>query len=111
MRSKLKRRGGHVDATGRSKHGPRFVMHPHWVLDGEAYRDLRALPRAIYTFLRRRFNGTNNGHINVSVRMIAAELRCSKDSAGKALGVLVDHGFIKCAQKGSFHWKHGTASR
>ena len=96
--------------NGRTKHGPSFVRHFHYVLDCPAYRDLPALPRAVYMVLRRRFNGRNNGNIYCSVRDLAKELHCSKDSAAKALWILADHGFITSVQPGSFNWKSGKAS-
>lgn len=76
----------------------------------EAYRSMKALPRAVYTELRRRYNGRNNGEILLSVREIVDELHCSKDSASAALGELEEKGFIKCAQRGSFHYKIRHAS-
>jgi len=97
--------GRGVNKKGRSKRGEPFVMLWRHVLQCEAYQSLKALPRAVYTELRRRFNGSNNGQITCSLRMLEAELHCSKDSAAKALRELEEKGFIKCAQPGSFNYK------
>jgi hypothetical protein len=99
-----------VDKKGRNKFGPPYVQHYHWVLDTAAYRDLRPLPRALYTFLRKRFNGKNNGHIFASVRDVEKELHCSKDSASAAFRTLEDHGFILCSRRGTFSQKLGRAT-
>ena len=98
-----------VNKKGRNRYS-RFVLYYHHELDCPAYRDLKAIPRAVYMELRRRFNGTNNGYIFCSVRDLSAELHCSKDTAGKALWTLAKHGFIICNQLGSFNWKSGQAS-
>jgi DNA-binding HxlR family transcriptional regulator len=105
MSNRHKRRGRGVDATGRSKGKEPFVMLRKFVLASEAYRSLKPLPRAIYTELRRRYNGTNNGYISCSLREIEKELHCSKNTASAALGELVKKGFIKRATCGSFHYK------
>jgi hypothetical protein len=100
-----------VNKTGRNSFGPGFVRHFHYVLDSPAYRDLSPVARGVYMVLKRWFNGTNNGNIYCSVRDLSKELHCSKDTASAALRELVDHGFIKCQQRGSFNWKRGMASR
>lgn len=83
----------------------KFVKLESYMLRCEAYRSMKALPRGVYTELRRRFNGRNNGEILLSIREIVHELHCSKDSATAALRELEEKGFIKCAQRGSFHYK------
>lgn len=93
-----------VNKTGRNKHDP-FVKLSHFVLNSPAYKSMNSLSRSVYTELRKRYNGQNNGEISCSVRELERELHCSKDSAGKALKELVAKGFIKCAQAGSFHYK------
>jgi hypothetical protein len=110
MSAKSRRVKRAVLPNGRSKHGDGFVKLENWVLDTPAFRDLKALPRAVYVLLRRRFNGLNNGHIYLSVRTVADELKCSKDTASRAFKTLEERGFIRSAQKGSFHWKSGNAS-
>lgn len=105
MSDYAKRGGRGANRKGRSRNRPRFAMHYHYLLDCPAYRDLRPLARGAYMLLKRRFNGSNNGHINCSIRDLTKELHCGKDSARAALKELVEHGFIRQAQPGSFNYK------
>lgn len=105
MSSRHKKKTRGVNKTGRDAKPEKFVMHRHYVLRCEAYRSMKALPRAVYMELRRRFNGSNNGKIVCSIREIVRECNCSKDAASAALKELQEKGFIKCTQKGSFHFK------
>lgn len=108
--STRKRRGGRRhDATGRSTN-ERFVWLKHWLLNSPAWKSMKPIPRALYVALRKRFNGTNNGQISISVREAATEIRCAKDSAMRALWELEEKGFIKCSQRGDFNWKLKLAS-
>jgi hypothetical protein len=110
MSSKHRRAFRRVDKKGRSKGTEKFVMVWNHVLRCDAYRSMKALPRAVYFELRRRFNGMNNGKIHCSIRELVAEFHCSKDSAAAALAELEEKGFIKCARLGSFHYKIRHAS-
>ncbi|MCC0007828.1 MAG: GntR family transcriptional regulator [Hyphomicrobiaceae bacterium] len=109
MSSKQARPRRAVNKKGRNKHAT-FVKLEGYVLRCDAYRALRPVARAIYTELRRRFNGRNNGQISCSVRELAAELHGGKDTIRTALDDLIAKGFIKRAQKGSFNFKlrHAT---
>lgn len=104
MAGKFKRRSG-ADKTGRSKFPEKFVMLRRYVLQSDAYRSLKPIPRAAYTELRRRFNGHNNGEISCSIREIVAAINCSRDSAGAAFRELEEKGFIKCARQADFNYK------
>jgi hypothetical protein len=104
MSSKFRKRGG-ANQTGRSKYPETFVMLMKHLLQSDAYRSLKPIPRAVYTELRRRYNGRNNGEISCSVREIAAEVHCSKDSASAAFDELQAKGFIKQSRPASFHYK------
>ena len=55
--------------------------------------------------LKKRFNGRNNGEISCSIRELTRELHCGKDTATAALAELVEHGFIRQSQPGSFQFK------
>jgi hypothetical protein len=105
MSSRHQRQYRKIDKKGRSRGQARFVMLEHWLLDCEAYRSLKPIPRAVYTELRRRFNGLNNGQIIASVRDLAEACKCSKDGVQDALKDLEKKGFIKAASRGSFHYK------
>lgn len=110
MSSRYRRRTRGVDNKGRSKTEEKFVMLQHYLLKSDAYRSMKPLPRAVYTELKRRYNGRNNGEIFCSIRELVAELHCSKDGASAALRELEDKGFIRCARRGSFHYKVKHAS-
>ena len=95
---RLTRKGRPIDA------GP-FVMLEGYVLKCPAYLSMKAIPKTAYTELRRRFNGLNNGLIMCSCRQMAEAINCSKDSALAALKELEAKGFIKCEERGNFHYK------
>ena len=105
---RYRRRLGH-NATGRDR-TERFVLLRWPLLKSLAWQSLRPTPRQVYVSLRMRFNGSNNGEISTSVRELEDELHISKNTAGRALQELQEKGFIRCRQKGSFHWKDGPAS-
>jgi len=106
MSTPVRHRSRRPNATGRSRrNGEPFVMLRRHVMRSAAYKSLNAHQRGVYMELKARFNGLNNGNISCSLRELAKELHCSKDTASKALAVLEDRGFIKCAQPGSFHFK------
>jgi len=89
---------------------PRYVMLFHWMLTGDAWKDLSAAGRAIYIELERRYNGSNNGLIHYSVREAARDVRVSKATAARALRELQAHGFIVVEKRGAFHLKVRHAS-
>ncbi len=89
----------------------RFVQLFHWEIDNAAYRDLNANARAIYTAIKLRYNGSNNGLIVYSVRQAAGELKIGKTTAAKAFTDLQTHGFIVAEQRGAFHWKIDLTGR
>jgi hypothetical protein len=97
-----------VNATGRRKQEP-FVSLRNFLIDSPAYLDLDARAKAALLFLKRHFNGRNNGFVHASSRKLARFLHCSKDNALRALTDLEDHGFIRLSQRGSFHWKQRHA--
>ena len=91
--------------------GPRFAAIYHREMDTPAYRLLSAWGRALLLEYRRKYNGSNNGEIAMSVRQAARLLNCCLDTAAKAQGELEDKGWIREAQKGSFHWKTDASGR
>ena len=74
---------------------PQFVMLYNWMIDSEAWLDLKAQPRALYLLIKRRFNGSNNGEIYLSHREAAKLLNMHRNSIGKYFEVLIEHGFLK----------------
>ena len=74
---------------------PQFVMLYNWMIDSEAWLDLKAQPRALYLLIKRRFNGNNNGEIYLSHRDAAQLLNMHRNSIGRYFDVLIEHGFLK----------------
>ncbi|AMS40508.1 hypothetical protein FHS67_002881 [Aminobacter aminovorans] len=93
------------DQKGRSTSGPRYVALPEWILACQAYRSLGPYARCLYVEIKRRYNGQNNGNISMSYREAAHLLGCSNKPVPNAIDELIEKGFIKPSQKGSFDWK------
>ena len=74
---------------------PQFVMLYNWMIDSEAWLDLKAQPRALYLLIKRRFNGNNNGEIYLSHRDAAQLLNMHRNSIGRYFDILIEHGFLK----------------
>ncbi len=107
---KRQRRGAGHNAKGRSKGGERFVKLPYWLLDSPAWLALKPAARSLYVELSKRYNGSNNGEISMSVREAAKLVRIAKDTATKTFYELEEKGFILRNECGSFNWKlrHAT---
>lgn len=107
-----KRGGRGVDATGRSKRSPRFVMLPHYLLRSEAYRSLKPGPVALLVQIVLRYNGSNNGLIGLGRREACEAISISdKDTASKYFRELEEKGFIKATKHGAFNMKDPSARR
>ncbi|NTG12673.1 hypothetical protein G6L05_02785 [Agrobacterium rhizogenes] len=85
--------------------GDRFFQMHQWLVMSEAWKAASVYERCLYMELKQRYNGNNNGDIALSHREAEAALNCSNKPVAEAFRGLVDKGFIKVAQIGSFHWK------
>ena len=97
----------HTLKRGLSKKGvvetkERFVKLSYPLLESEAWRWLKPQSKAVYIELRRRYNGSNNGTIALSMGDAAKRLKASKSTIQKALQELEEHGFIKRVRCGYF---------
>ncbi len=90
---------------------PKWVQIHFWELDLPAYLHLSTGARALLIEFRRKFNGSNNGDIAMSVREAARLLGCHKDTAVKALREVEEKGWIRPMEKGSFHMKSEAGGR
>jgi predicted RNA binding protein YcfA (HicA-like mRNA interferase family) len=99
--------------TGRSKVSGSFVMLEHFMLRSEAWLSLTPAARAVYITVAAIYNGRNNGYLALSTRDAALRCRINKDTATKALAMLVERGFIEVGQRGHFDYKarHATEWR
>ncbi len=91
--------------------GPKFAAIYLWEMDTPAYRHLSVYGRALLIEFRRKYNPSNNGDIAMSALDAARLLGCHKDTAFKALKELVDKGWTRPTQTGSFHWKTDADGR
>jgi DNA-binding MarR family transcriptional regulator len=98
------------DRKGRSQHGPPFVRLFRYMLTSAAWLSLSTAARSAYVEIANRYIGNNNGSLGMSVRHLASRLRCSKDTAARALRELDDKGFIRTMKIGSYSRKDRRAS-
>lgn len=104
-------KGRSSDKRGRSKKGPPFVQVLHWVMDSAPWLALPAVEKAAYVQLSRRFNGSNNGRLALSARVLADELHIGKATAARALNALVESGLVQCVKDCGFNMKSERLSR
>jgi len=80
------------------------------MLRSPAWRSLSPVSRCIFLELSAIYNGGNNGYLALSTRDAAERVRCSKDTAARALADLIAKGFIECCSRGHFDRKSPHAS-
>ena len=88
----------------------KFIQKKRFLFESEAFRALTCMSRCLLDEFMFRYNGSNNGHIIMSVREAGGRLNCSKDTVTKSLRELEEKGFIRCRQKGAFTCKKRHAS-
>lgn len=94
------------DSTGRSKGKlSKFVPLEHYLLDSPAWRTLDPVARAAYIEVAQAYNGSNNGRIVMSARMLADGLGVSKDTAARKLHTLQEMGFLELVKQAGFNMK------
>jgi DNA-binding transcriptional regulator YhcF (GntR family) len=70
--------------------GRPFIQLFRYMLDSPAYVSLSVWARVALVEITRGYNGSNNGKIVLSVRDLAKRMNCHRDTAARALQVLVD---------------------
>lgn len=98
-----------MDRRGRSM--PSFIMLRHDIMDSPAWKSLPPESQALWLYIRKRYNGNNNGEIPLSCREAASFLNISKNTSAKAFENLLDRGFIKVGQDSDFRLKSKTSRR
>jgi hypothetical protein len=83
------------------RRGELFVGLEFWEMETEAFQHLSADATRVYLFMRKRYNGANNGRVIFSWRDAMAVLRSGSDRAGKALRELRQKGFVKLRTPGA----------
>jgi hypothetical protein len=77
----------------------RFVQLPEWLQRTEAWATMAPGPRVLYVELKRRFNGSNNGHIILSHRDAANALNVHRNTVGPWFRELEARGFVAMMQR------------
>ena len=100
---------GYEKAKGRSKQT--FVMARYDIMESKAWLSLSPYARALWLVLMKRYNGSNNGKIALSIREGALECNMSHGKAKKSFDDLLERGFIKIALDSSFNFKMKQSRR
>jgi hypothetical protein len=87
-----------------------FIQIFKYMLETPAWLSLPVIARAAYLHLAARYNGSNNGKISLSARVLAKELGCAPGTAARALIKLDDAGFIRPTSIGQFKLRNRKAS-
>jgi len=97
-------------ARGRGKgtNKRQFIQLYRNVKRSTAYHGLGTTARSALIELIDRYNGVNNGHIGLGTRELAYELRCSKDTAARALKELDDAGLAHPTKIGAWRGRKAT---
>jgi hypothetical protein len=82
-----------------TKHEP-FIRLPHSVYDSPAFQALLPVDIAHLLLLLRKFNGYNNGAINLSLNEACGRCGCSKATSGRSLQRLQKANLITATIKG-----------
>ena len=91
----------------RGKHSKQtFVMLRHDMMRSEAYQSLRPADRVVYHEVLGRYNGFNNGFIQLACREAAILCNISKTTASRAFDALIERGFIKVGKDSVFNMKN-----
>ena len=106
--SKIKRK---VKALStRSQKNKRFVLFDYDQIESQAFRYLSGGALKLLIMVRMRFYGFNNGGISFSVREGRDLLGYSMNTVARYFDELVDKGFLRIKEKGSFTYKKRHAT-
>jgi DNA-binding transcriptional regulator YhcF (GntR family) len=96
------------DKKGRSKGRlASFIALERYITAAPAWQSLSLAARCGYLELLDIYNGSNNGTIALSARMLSDRLRVSRATAARALNDLTARGFIEATRAGGFNLKSG----
>ena len=95
--------------TRAQKH-KRYVGFDYNLLETDAFKYLTGGAFKLLALVKKRYNGTNNGYISFSVREGRDLLGNSVNTISRYFDELVDKGFLKVKEKGSFSYKKRHAS-
>ena len=96
------------DKKGRSKGKlSSFIALERYITASLSWQSLSLAARCGYLELLGIYNGSNNGTIALSARMLSDRLRISRATAARALNDLTARGFIEATRAGGFNLKSG----
>jgi predicted transcriptional regulator len=75
-------------------------MLPHAVYDSPEFESLKPINVAVLLLMMRKYNGYNNGAIQLGVREVARRCHCSLATASRALNRLQHAGLISLTYNG-----------
>jgi hypothetical protein len=101
------------DNTGRSHRAPQHVRLYEYMQASPAWQSLDCVERSLYVELARRYRGagSNNGDIPYGVREAAKALGVGRATAGRALQILRERGFIRVGTASGFNMKGRVSTR
>jgi len=79
--------------------GPPFVMLDHSTLDSEEWKKLLPTTQEVYIYIKRHFNGSNNGKISFKY----SESKRSSATTSRALKELIKKEWIEKTKHGGLH--------
>ena len=94
----------------RSQKHKRYVGFDYNLLETEAFKHLTGGAFKLLAMVKKRYNGVNNGEISFSVREGRDLLGNSVNTISRYFDELVDKGFLKIKEKGSFSYKKRHAT-
>ena len=96
------------DKKGRSRAKfSSFIALERFITAAPAWQSLSLAARCGYLELLDIYNGSNNGTIALSARMLSERLHISRATAARALNELTTRGFIEATRPGGFNLKSG----
>lgn len=108
MISKLKKKHKRLSASGR--YDLRFIKLDYYLIFSEAFKEVSGGAFKLYLKVRERYNGLNNGTLSFSVREASEKLGITPTTGSKYFRELVEKGFLKIKQKGSYNLKSRHAT-
>ena len=101
---------GHLN-NGRSSKPESYVKIPKWIIRSPAWRRLSTTDRVVWMEAVAIYNGTNNGFLALSSRVIADRIGVvSHQTVARSLTSLQMRGFLEITSRSSFSIKNRKAS-
>jgi len=94
----------------RAQKQKRYVGFDYNLLETEAFKHLTGGAFKLLAMVKKRYNGLNNGEISFSVREGNKLLNYSVNTISRYFDELVDKGFLRIKEKGSFNYKKRHAT-